>query len=193
MCKEVVLALVMALAFGAGCDRKPSSSLKGQINTPIRFYGIVVDQDGKPLPNVVVEYQVDAYPKDWTYETRGRPYDTSFVSATSGNDGRFQFDATGCILRLKKVELTGYRHLWETNGSSVVGYSLIAWEEVTFKMDASNPAIFVLVKDGVREVSALPCKGGAERNGKGWKNNKPEWPKFPSLKDVVYKPVAGGH
>jgi hypothetical protein len=194
-CTNVLLQALAILAVCAtglpGCDDKPATAMKGQVNATVRFYGLAVDQDGNPLPGVRVEYQVDAYPKDWTFETRGRPYDTSVVSVASGHDGRLEFEATGCILRMKKVEKVGYRHLWETNGAGVGGYGLIAWEEATFKTSAANPAIFVLVKDGVREVSALPSPGGARRgDGKQWIDNKPQWPRWPSLKDVVFKEKA---
>jgi hypothetical protein len=135
---------------------------------------------------------VDAYPKDWTFETRGRPYDISFVTATSGADGRFEFEATGCVLRLKTAGCAGYRHLYEKNASdqhpSVSGYSLIAWGQVTYLSDPKNPAVFVFVKEGATEVSALPGVGGSRRDGKRWTPHAPAWPKKPSLKDVTYKP-----
>ena len=82
--------LVIVAVTHLACDRDGSSGLKGQVNTTLTFYGLTVDQDGQPIPGVKVEYQVDAYPKDWTFETRGRPYDTSIVSATSDASGRFQ-------------------------------------------------------------------------------------------------------
>ena len=112
----VGMALLTAL-FIFACDQAPSSRLKGQTNTKIRFYGLVVDQDGAPLKGATIEYLVEAYPKDWTFETRGRPYDVSSVSATSGHDGTFSFEATGCHLRLQEAERTGYRHLWEQDTS----------------------------------------------------------------------------
>lgn len=65
---------------------------------------------------------------------------------------------------------------------------LIAWGHQLFRSDPENPAVYVFVKDGVREVAVLPCRGGSQnkRSG-GWVANKPEWPTRPSLKDVVYK------
>src|SRR5215207_9662631 len=61
------------------------------------------------------------------------------------------------------------------------------------KPDVDHPAVFVFVKDGVTEVSALPCKGGWDSGGATQfpaTPNQPAWPRDPSLKDVVYKPPA---
>jgi hypothetical protein len=155
---------LLLTSLSTGCDQKPSSALKGQVNATVRFFGVAVDQDGTPLPGARIEYQVDAYPKDWTFETRGRPYDTSFVGTTSGADGRFEFEVTGCILRLKNAQRPGYRHLYERDEHdahpSVTGYRLIAWSDLQYRSDPQNPAVFVFVKDGVREAkkpSQLSC------------------------------------
>jgi hypothetical protein len=57
-----------------------------------------------------------------------------------------------------------------------------------YKSDPDHPAVYVMVKDGAREVSALPCKGGyVSGGGKHWVKNEPDWPKNPSLKDVIRK------
>lgn len=181
--------LLLAAVFLVACDR--SSDLKGQKNTTLTFYGLVVDQDGTPLPETQVQYQVEAYPKDWTFDTRGRPYDVSTVTATSDSQGRFSFRITGCHLRMLSVTRNGYRHLWEQDTSdnhpSTYGYQLIAWSDLWYKSDPEHPAVYVFVKDGVHEVSALPCKGGYWAHGKQWVLNKPDWPKKPSLMDVVQK------
>jgi hypothetical protein len=156
------------------------------------FYGFVVDELGTPLPGVHVEYEVEAYPKDWTFETRGRPNDASRLSAVSDEQGRFEFVAKGCWLRMVDVARDGYRHFWEMDTAggqpSTYAYRLIAWSDLWFKSDPDHPAVYVMVKDGAREISALPCKGGYEwGGGNRWLRNEPSWPKDPSLKDVVRK------
>jgi hypothetical protein len=177
-----------------GCDSKPSAQLQGQTNVTLRFYGLAVDQDGVPLKGARVQYQVDAYPKDWTFETRGRPYDTTVVAGVSDTQGRFAFDVTGCILRLKSADRQGYRHFFEMDQAdgqpSGLAYRLIAWSDQQYRSDQNHPAVFVFVKDGISQVSALPSRGGFQASGKQWIPNVPAWPKKPSLKDVVYKPSS---
>ena len=108
--------------------------------------------------------------------------------------GGFVNKITGHILRFKECTRPGYRHLYDLDqGRGKPGenmfYGLDAWGEPQFKSDPEHAAVFVFVREGVREVSALPCKGGADSpNGKVWWLNKPGWPRKPSLKDVVYKP-----
>ena len=201
--RSMLLNVMSLLAITAvvACDR--SSGLKGQKNTTLEFYGLVVDQDGKPLADAQIQYQVDAYPKDWTFDTRGRPYDTSRVGVTSDARGRFQFAVTGCILRRLKAEKGGYRHFYEEDSGKysdhtdvcTSGFRLIAWGDPNYKSDSDHPAVFVFVKVGVHEVSALPCKGGydsANGNGTQWRLNKPGWPRKPSLNDVVQKRSSMG-
>jgi hypothetical protein len=189
----LLTTIMMGLMIVNGCDQNPASGLKGQVNTTVTFHGLTIDQDGRPLSGVKIEYQVDAYPKDWTFETRGRAYETSIVTATSDPNGRFEFTATGSSLRrMNVVPPRGSRHFYETDIGSRIpttyGYQLIAWGDLWYKSDPNNPAVFVFVKDGTREVSALPSRGGSESGGgKNWRVNQPAWPKKPSLKDVVRK------
>jgi hypothetical protein len=104
-----IVYLLSVLALLSSCDKRPASGLKGQTNTTMTFYGLVVDELGAPLRGVDVEYEVEAYPKDWTFETRGRPYDVSKVKATSDERGRFDILVTGCRLRKTDVVRNGYR------------------------------------------------------------------------------------
>ena len=188
--------LLLLVGFGiASCDRDPAGRLKGQTNTTITFYGLAVDQDGTPLAEAQFEYRVEAYPKDWTFETRGRDNDVSTVNATTDARGRFQFTVTGCKLVRRKADYRNYRHLFEQDlgdgGAQTSFYGLIAWGDLWYKTDADHPAVYVFVKDGVKEVSALPCRGGWDSGGARKfpaTPNQPAWPKKPSLKDVVYKP-----
>jgi hypothetical protein len=176
-----------------GCDR-PSDRLQGQSNATITFYGMAVDHEGQPLEGALIRYQVDAYPDDWTFDTRGRPYVTTEAVAKSDRSGNFKFEARGCILRLLEASRMGYRHLVDQHPpghtGTTEGIRLIAWGQQLYKSDPERPAVFVFVKDGVKEVSALPSRGGYFAWGKEWRPNRPAWPKKPSLPDVVYKPPA---
>src|SRR6185437_12729876 len=93
--------------FSEGCERGTPSQLKGQTNTTMTFYGRAVDQDGRPLPGVSFKFTVDAYPKDWSFRTRGRPNDVKTVTAVSDARGSFQLQITGCYLRMISAERSG--------------------------------------------------------------------------------------
>lgn len=186
----LLTAIAWVLGSPVACDRSSPSDLKGQTNTTMTFHGKVIDQDGSPLQGARFEFRVEAYPKDWTFNTRDRDNNVSSASAISDANGLFQFTVTGCRLIRSKAERDGYRHFYEMDSSTrsarTSHYTLIAWSDLWFRADASNPAVFVFVKEGVREVSALPNRGGAESGGgKNWKANYPAWPKKPSLTDVV--------
>jgi hypothetical protein len=177
--------------------RGPQSALKGQANGSLTYFGLAVDQDGKPLKGVTVEYQCEAFPSDWTFDKRGEPLILSKASATSSPDGRFQFTVDGHVLkRSSVVPPRGYRHFFEedvgsTTGKeipSTYGYLITSWGDRCYKSDPEHPAIFVFVKDGQRVVSALPCRGGFDSgNGTYWVENQPAWPRKPSLQDVERK------
>jgi hypothetical protein len=177
---------ISVLAFAVACKRQSTSGLKGQANTTLTFYAKAVDQAGAPLANVRFQYRVEAYPDNWSFETRDRPNRVEMVDAVSDAAGNVRISVTGCELILLRAELNGYRHLHETLGDdSNMFFRLIAWSDLWYKTDADHPAIYVFVKDGVREVSVLPCKGGYDSaNGTHWMLNKPNWPEHPSLSDV---------
>jgi hypothetical protein len=182
---------------GVGCD-KPSSTMKGQTNAAVTFYGLAVDQNGGALQGVRVSYQVESFPEDWTFEKRGEPLSATTVSSTSDSRGRFEFAVNAHILRRTNVEAPpGYRHFFEKYEGTVAGetirstygYLITSWGDRCFRADPANPAVFVFVKNEAREVSAPPCRGGYDSgNGTNWSQNKPAWPKKPSLEDVAYKP-----
>jgi len=155
----------------------------------LTFYGLAVDEKGIPLQGVKFEFVVDSIPKDWSFDTRGQPHTRKTHTVISGDDGRIQFDAYAHIIFMNEAVLEGYRHLAARFGEeSNLGIGVTSWSDLLYKSDPTNPAIYVFVKDGVKEVSALPSRGGFYAYGKQWRPNKPAWPKKPSLPDVVYKP-----
>jgi hypothetical protein len=173
-------------------DGRPQSSLKTQSNVSMIFYGKVVDQDGRPLEKVSFSFGVEAIPADWTFDTRGKPHNHTTLSVASDAQGRFDFRFTGHGLRLKEATLPGYRHFYNKYGQGDggvfnLGYQITSWGDLWYRSDPRNPAVYVFVKDGVTEVSALPCRGGSQALGKQWMPNEPGWPSDPSLNDVVRK------
>jgi hypothetical protein len=180
---------MLLLAPAVSCDRDAGSALKGQQNTTLTFYGKIVDQDGRPLGGAQLEYRAEAYPKNWTFDTRGRDNEAWSVAVVSDDAGRFQLPIAGCKLIRMKAELKGYRHLCDedTSTGSIDNrfYHLISWSDLCYKTDVDHPAIYVFVKDGVKEVTVLPSRGGWNSgNGTHWRPNVPAWPKKPSLPDV---------
>lgn len=179
---------LFAVLINGGCKDDPASALKGQDNTQVTFYGLAVDQDGTPLQGVSFEVVVDAIPRDWTFETRGRPHDRTRRMLVTDENGRFSIDATAHLIFIEKAHLPGYRHLFaKWSDDTNTGYQVTAWGEQLYKSDPDRPAVYVFVKDGVREVSALPSRGGYYAYGKEWRPNEPAWPEKPSLNDVVQK------
>jgi len=188
----------VALVLISRASRVP---LRGQANGALTFYGRCVDQDGNPLAGVTVSYECESFPSNRSFERRGDPLLISTVSAMSRDDGTFQFTVEGHVLKRKSVSApAGYRHLFEEyegtlNGvviPSTFGYLITSSEDRCYKSDVEHPAIFVFVKEGEKLVSALPCRGGFDSgNGTSWTQNKPAWPKKPSLRDVSLKPAAG--
>ena len=194
----VVLIGILLLVGQQVLRRVTPFGLKGQTNTTLTFYGKVVDQDGNPLEGAKIEYEVESYPTDWTFSSRARLNNRETVTFTSGADGRFSGRITRCKLFRLSATLDGYRHFGEeysdgaTEHITTKAYMLVAWSDLWFKSAEDRPAIYVFVKDGIREVSALPCHGGFSSGGGAiFYPNEPGWPKEPSLKDVVYRPVGG--
>lgn len=190
----VVLSMVLS-----GCDDH-TEMLQGQTNLKLTYLGLVVDESGRPLPGVEFQYRLEAYPRDWTFATRGRDNESGVHRGKTDMDGRFQIELDGCFLRLQEVSgPMGYRHLYERDTGDygphdappyTMSVRLISWGQQLYKSDPDRPAVFVFVRDGVKEVSALPSRGGYEAEGPNWIPNEPRWPRKPSLKDVVYVPPA---
>ena len=190
----LILAAV-GLTTATSCDRQVESKMRKQANATLTFFGVALDQAERPLSGVHVEVEVEAIPKDWTFATRGKPHNYSTLEAVTGSDGQFRFEVSAHILRFSNVSRDGYRHFFDRNagGSQAIDntfYRISDWGDVKYKTDANHPAVYVFVKDGAHDISVLPCRGGFTSNGTSWIENKPGWPRQPSLEDVVYKPPA---
>lgn len=189
----LALMLLLPLIAFATCRQNSPRQLRGQTNATMTFYASAIDQDGHPLEGVQFDFRVEAYPANWTLETRDQDHDTSKITATTNKAGRVAVTITGCELILTNAEISNYRELYEidTMGGTPNNrfYRLIASGNLWYKSQPENPAIYVFVKEGTDTVAKLPCRGGSESGGTGrWRINKPAWPNRPSLKDVVYKP-----
>jgi hypothetical protein len=176
-----------------GCDRSPDGALKGHGNTKFVFHGLVVDQDGIPLQGARFEFVVESFPDDWTFKSRGHKNTLKTVEVVSDLQGRFKIEETGCVIRRKKAERVGYRHFYDLDHDVIRSFSnyyfsIISWGDLCYRNDRDSPAVFVFVKDGIRQVTALPSRGGeSSGNGTHWQKNEPGWPIEPSLEDVARK------
>jgi hypothetical protein len=194
-----IAAIALVVALVVWMVKLPSgrvAALQGQSNVTLTFYGKAVDQDGRGLPGVSFSFSLEAFPKNWSFANHGVPFVVTKLDATSDANGLFQFEVTGHMLRQQQATIAGYRQLQELDagtysadeGITVFTDSipLNSWGQQLYKTAPEKPAIFVFVKEGVTSVSALPGCGGYSYYGyrQEWRENKPGWPKQPSLADV---------
>lgn len=190
MSRMILLLLLTTIPAGDGCDR-PQDHLAGQKNVRVIFYGLAVDENGRPLEAATFQIISEAFPDDWTFETRGRPHDRKTFQVRSDATGRFEIELVTRGIFIEHAERAGYRHLTAKLGeASNMGIMISSWGRQLYKSDPNRPAVYVFVKDGVREVSALPSRGGYYAYGKDWRPNEAAWPLKPSLTDVVQKTPA---
>ena len=171
-----------------------ASPLAGQTNLRMTFYGRAVDEKGRGLAGVEFKFLIEAYPADWSFQTRGRPDERSQVSVVSDANGDFHFDINGKMLRLTAASKAGYRELYELDvgtrrengGNSVFtrAFSLISTGNPLYRSDPDRPAIFVFISNGAQTTTALPSQGGFRSEGRHWIANRAGWPDKPSLDDV---------
>lgn len=189
-----LIAILGLLVFGRLLF-SPTSMLAGQSNLQLTFYGRAVDENGNGIAGASFSFDIEAYPADWTFQTRGRDYVRSIVVTRSDEHGDFKIDINGCMIRVRSATATGYRELYELDSgtrrddgwNSVFTRSirLISWSDPQYRSDPERPAIFVFVSDGAQSASALPSQGGFRSEGRDrWIANRPGWPRKPSLDDV---------
>jgi hypothetical protein len=186
-CILLMLAAI-ALTTQGSCNRGPTTQVQGCMS---------VDQDGNPLARVKFDFRVEAYPKNWSFDTRGRDNDVTNVTAFTDDQGRFRLDVTGCqLIRLRSAP-KGFKEYYDedVSGRSVDNrfYSLITWGQVGYRSDVDNPAVYVFVNNGTKTITVLPSRGGFDhRGGSNWSRNTPALPRKPSLREVVYEasPIA---
>ncbi|HEX8520721.1 MAG TPA: hypothetical protein VF669_00610 [Tepidisphaeraceae bacterium] len=189
--RRITFALLTLLVPALSCNDSPRSSLKGQSDAQIMFYGKTVDQSGEPLEGVHVVLTVLSVGKEYGPGDNPPQNVRTSLEATSDANGRFHVKIQGLMMFIDRVEKLGYRHFYDmnrgrSNAIDNTAYTLISWGDACYKSDPDHPAVYVLVKDGVTHATTLPCAGGSESaNGVVWRKNEPGWPTKPSLKDVT--------
>jgi len=117
-------------------------------DVPIKFYGIVVDQDETPLPNARV---------DWSITKPGYYSNPPDVKGTVSTDqaGRFAITGeTGHFLDVDNIAKDGYRQA----RSSYYDYSYGLASGGPHVPDAKKPEVFVLVKNELPKVKYIKDK-----------------------------------
>ena len=122
--------------------------LMQQSNKPIRFYGLVLDQDNNPIPDVKVTLSI----RTTKEPIPGRIMDLfDYPVVTTDTQGRFAItDAKGALLSVKSLEKPGY----EASEKSINRAHYWYWRDPreVFHPDADKPEVFHMWK-----------KTGAER------------------------------
>jgi hypothetical protein len=199
-----VVSLVLVVLALRGCRTSDERlKLARPANNVMDFYGLAVDQDGKPLAGVAFNLTAIAVEGN---PFRGEQKDirTMHTVATDAN-GKLQLHTSGERLEVD-AKLPGYRLLSDrdtVNGRHRdAGHNLFFqyynWGDVNYAGDPANPAIYVMVKDGATVVTAKLSRGGAEgliqtANGVPWSihwPNQPGFPRSPSIKGLTFREPA---
>lgn len=117
----------------------PPNPMQALMQTPIEFYGVVLDQNNKPVPSAKVEASV------LDNIMKGSP-----ITATTGADGMFTIKAKGMGLHVV-VSKPGYHFVekGEALRSSSQGFDFGTDNgKGIYHADSSSPTIFHLRKEG---------------------------------------------
>jgi hypothetical protein len=192
---------ILAIVVAAGCEEPRVSSLQGQINTSFVFYGKAVDENGAGLAGATFECRIDTWPNEDIFKPEnGVELIRKNVSAISGSDGRFSIEGQGISLAYRQiVPPPGYDMVFPDelalDCKALEGVKLMSWGQREYRPDRDNPAVYVFVKKGVKQVRVAPSLGGyswgpppGSKNTLGWVKNLPQWPKTPYPRGLVFKP-----
>jgi hypothetical protein len=130
-------------------------------NVPIKFWGVVVDQNDMPLPDVVVRLAV----RQW-YVASPSNVEPQFDKheKITGADGAFDLsNGQGDVLTVESVEKPGY--VLSSKAGRTFGYNI----STNFIPDPSRPTIFKMWKRGEAQPlithylsrAGIPCDGEA--------------------------------
>jgi hypothetical protein len=110
-------------------------------NAPIEFYGVVEDESGKPLKEVVVLWDII---KSGSFAPSLGLALSASGSIVTGNDGRFLVkNESGCSLRIKAFSKAGYHEVSRT----VKNFGYGSTPE-PHQPDQLKPEKYVMIRDG---------------------------------------------
>jgi hypothetical protein len=131
----VALALLAALPVHADATAAPSQTGKDPYNSPIDFWGKVVDEKGNPVEGATATFIINISPDTAHESTVTVPSDAAGLFSLTGKRGR------GIAVSVAK---DGYA---STSGSFNLNYSLKGKVEQPFPTQ-KNPSLFELQKKG---------------------------------------------
>jgi len=135
-------------------------------NAKVQFSALVVDENGSPIPHVTGKIFLRAsYGKFPEVRNGDTEFDICF-----NEDGKLTVKLEGHNFSIMKLERPNHRWLKDLDGSS--GDSIIrayntsytlSMSEPVYIPQATSPAIFVMVRDGVTDVKVMPSTTVAHR------------------------------
>jgi hypothetical protein len=90
-------------------------------NVSIRFYGRVVDTNGRGISGVMVPMRVTKVPFFSLPNVPWQPLETLSITTTTDSDGRFAVSSKGLLLEIVDIKAPGLA-LWNGGGGMVTGF-----------------------------------------------------------------------
>jgi hypothetical protein len=162
-----VVVVIAGMLFSRSCrERWYLTSLYWSKTQPIRFWGQVVDQQGKPIGNAKVSILVSAFNAGALAGSNHYLKEQRTTCTTDAN-GKFELkDVRGTVLNIEKISASGYAPIpapgWHTPDFAALGYGYSRERGVPYYVpDPDKPAVFPLCKDGEQRV-LWPSRGGKD-------------------------------
>ena len=186
----LITAMLVCGSGGSGCDQAVPSQdeyirgLREGREKKIEFYGRVVYEDGTPAEGAVVSVNTSSI----------KPVE---IQLSTTSEGAFEVFGSGSSLRIESIRGSG-SWLYEESPIQTdqvvpynMGYNYNPQPGSWYVPSKASPAVFVLVRQGHRGVTAWPSRGGQDCGVNGrCVVNVPMVPKQPSV-DIAAL-AAGG-
>ncbi len=174
------MALLTVLS---GCDADPADELHGYYDIEMEFWATTLDEQGNALPGVTISGYLEQYGKA---PRLGTDFLRPSFKWTSDDRGRLYVKVVGKGFRIRSVTKQGYTEFNDNLGIFPPNhfFPYITGNNVEFEPAKENPAVFVLVREGALQVTAMPSKGGYQISGGLRQKNEPYWPKYAKASDI---------
>ncbi len=139
----IVMVSLFALLFLMNTRTGRMFTLLLSVNAPIDFYGIVLDENGKPLSDVEVSWEIV---KAGSFVPGMGLSPGSRGNETSDRDGRFRIHKSGSTLSIKSMSKAGYHQAPRTGNAYSYGDNA-----EPHKPDSKKPERYIMIKDGSKK------------------------------------------